>query len=328
MKRREFITLLGGTAATWPLAARAQQAGMPVIGALFGVSKAEWVDSMAGFSSGLRESGFVEARNVATDYRWAEGQFDRLPAMAADLIGRKPTVILAGGSDLATVAVMAATKTIPIIFATAGDPVRNGFVPSLNRPGGNATGVTFLGRELEPKRLELLHEVIPTANKIALLVNPNNRATSQDVIERVQAGAQKLGLVIIVLSAGDESGIENAFAAAVQQHAAALFVGEDAYLVSRRTQIAALGLRYALATMAPTRVEALSGALMSYGSSRTEMYRQVGTYVGRVLKGDKPADLPVIQPIRFELIVNLKTAKAIGLSIPETFLVRADEVIE
>ena len=327
MKRREFITLLGGAAA-WPLAARAQQPAMPVIGTLYGVSAANWIGQFAGFRRGLSEAGFVEGRNVALDYRWAEGRFDQLPAMAADLVGRRVAAILVGGSDLATRAALAATQTIPIVFTTAADPVGVGFVATLNRPGGNATGVTLLARELEQKRVELIHELLPVARKIAVLVNPNNPAVSQDVIQRIGAAAGSLALEIVVVNGGTGSEIESAIVATAQQQAAALLVSSDAFLNNQRQQIAALALRHALPTITGPREAAVAGQLMSYGPSVPDMYRQAGVYVGRILKGEKPADLPVLQPTKFELVVNLKTAKALGIEVPPPLLVRADEVIE
>jgi putative tryptophan/tyrosine transport system substrate-binding protein len=245
--------------------------------------------------------------------------------MAADLIGRKVAVILAGGNIDGVRATMAATKSIPIVFTTASDPVAVGLVASLNRPGGNVTGVTSINSELGPKQLELLHELIPTANKIAVLVNPNWQATS---LENVQAAARRLGLETIVVNGGSESEIERAFTTAVQQGAAALHVGEDAFVVSRREQIAALALRHALPTMSGERDTVAAGQLVSCGAYPASMYRQAGVYVGRILKGEKPGDLPVQQPTKFELIINLKTAKALGLTIPESFLLRADEIIE
>ena len=327
MRRREFITLLSGTAATWPLAARAQQS-MPVIGSLYGVAAAPSAGNMAEFRRSLGQTGFIEGRNVAIEYRWADGQFDRLPGMAADLVGRKVAVILAGGSVVAVQAAMAATKTIPIVFTVTNDPVAAGFVASLNRPGGNVTGVTLIGIEVAQKRLELLHEVVPSSTKIALLVNQNNPVSKQESIQSAQSASRHLGLEIIVVNAGSENEIEGAFASAVQQRAAALFVGADAFLNSRAEQIAALALRHALPTSAALRESVSAGMLMSYGSSIADMYRQAGVYVGRILKGDNPADLPVMRPTRFALVINLKTAKALGLTIPELFLVRADEVIE
>jgi putative tryptophan/tyrosine transport system substrate-binding protein len=327
MKRRDFITLVGGAAASWPLAARAQQRALPVIGVLYGVSAAEWVEPMAGFHRGLGEAGFVEGRNVAIEYRWAEGQYERMPAMAADLIGRKVAAILVGGNAPGVRAVMAATQTIPIVFTTGTDPVAAGLVASLNRPGGNATGATFIGSELMPKQLELLREVIPTANRIALLVNPNNPVTSQQAIEGAQAASRRLGLEIVVVNAGTEAEIETAFASAVQQRATAI-TASDALFASRREQLAALGLRHKLPTIFGERESTAAGTLMSYGADIPDTYRQAGIYVGRILKGEKPADLPVIRPTKFELVINLKTAKAIGLTIPESVLLRADRVIE
>jgi putative tryptophan/tyrosine transport system substrate-binding protein len=326
--RREFITLFGGTAAAWPLAARGQQPALPVIGSLYGVSAAEWASPMAGFRRGLSEWGFEEGRNVAIEYRWAEGQFDRMPAMAADLVSRKVAVILVGGNLDGVRAAMAATQTIPIVFTTAANPVTTGLVASLNRPGGNATGVTVFAGELGPKRLELLHELLPTAKRIALLVNPKVPVVMQDDIQGAQTAARRLGLEIVVVEGGSENEIERAFATAAQDRASALQVGNDAFLDGRRKEIAALGLRHALPTMSLTRDAVAAGSLMSYGSNRADVYRQAGLYVGRVLKGERPADLPVLQPAKFELVINLKTAKALGLEIPPTLLARADEVIE
>jgi putative tryptophan/tyrosine transport system substrate-binding protein len=328
IERREFITLLGGTAAAWPLAARAQQPAMPVIGVLHGVSAAQWADRMAGFHRGLGEAGFAEGRNVAIEHRWAEGQFDRLPAMAADLISRKVAVISVGAPDVAVRAAMAATKTIPIVFETASDPVRAGFVSNLGRPEGNVTGVTLIGVELSAKRLELLHEVVPTATRIAILVNPNNPVLMQDIIQQSESALRHLGLEMLVIKAGSESEVESAVAAAVQQQANAMDIGADAYLSSRSRQISSFALRQALPTLAENREGVAAGLLMSYGPSQADVFRQAGLYVGRLLKGQKPADLPVLQPTKFELVINLTTAKAIGLKIPESFLLRADEVIE
>jgi putative ABC transport system substrate-binding protein len=327
MRRREFITLIGGAAAAWPLAARGQQPVRPVIGVLYGVSAAEWVRPIAGFHRGLGEMGFVEGRNIAIEYRWAEGQFDRMPAMAADLIGRKVAVILVGGAIHGVRAVMTATQTIPIVFTTQTDPVAAGVVASLNRPGGNVTGVTGIGHELGPKRLELLRELIPKATKFAVLVNPTAPVTMQDAVKGAQTAARRLGLEIIVVPATTENEIETAFASAVQQRAAWLYA-EDGYFESRRDQIAALGLRHALPTMSGTRESAVAGTLIFYGADIGDFYRQAGVYVGRILKDEKPGDLPVLQPTKFELVINLKTAKVLGLEIPPMLLARADEVIE
>ncbi len=324
-RRREFITLLGGAAAAWPLVARAQQPAMPVIGSLYSVSAAAWADNMAGMRHGLSE-GFVEGRNVAIEYRWADGQLDRMRAMAADLIGRKVTVILAGGSNTGVREVIAATQNIPIVFTSAVDPVATGLVASLARPGGNATGVTFIGSELVAKQLELLQELIPSATKIAALTNPSNPLMERGVIQNAQVAARRLGLEIIVVNATTESEIDAAFATAVQQRASALFA-DDAYFTSRREQLAALSLRHALPTFGvPHNVAA--GALMGYGASIPDAYRKAGVYVGRILKGERPGDLPVQQPTKFELFINLKTAKSLGLEVPPSLLARADEVIE
>jgi putative ABC transport system substrate-binding protein len=328
MRRRDFIKVVAGSAITWPPAARAQHPAMLVIGSLYGTSAAEWAGPMAGFRTGLREAGFVEGRNVAIEYRWADGHFDRMPAMANDLVGRKVAVILVGGSIDGVKAVIAATHTIPIVFTTASDPVASGLVASLNHPGGNVTGVTVIALELGPKKVELLREMLPAATKIALLMNPTYPESTKVERQNLQAAARFLGMELIVVNASTESEIERAFAAAAQLRAAALYVGTDAFLVSQRNHIASLGLRYALPTISPARGDVIAGELMSYGSSQTEMYRQAGIYVGRILKGAKPADLPVLQPTKFELVINLKTAKTLGISIPETLLTRADEVIE
>ena len=332
MKRREFITLIGGAAA-WPLTALAQQhppmgvqpgGNQPVIGFLYDVLAAEY-----GFRRGLSDRGFVEGRNVAIDYRsTAAGQFDRLPALASDLVSRNVAVIISIDSDRATQAARAATQTIPIVFTTAGNPVKLGFVASLSRPGGNVTGITTFGHELLPKRLELLRGLLPTASKIALLLNPTSPATSQVEIESAQVAARRLGLEIIVVSAGTESEIATGLATAAQQRAAALVIASDVFLSSRQEYIALLALRHALPTISNDRLAVVAGQLISYAPNSDELYRLAGTYVGRILKGEKPADLPVMQPIKFELSINLKTAKALGLEVPPTLLAQADEVIE
>ena len=325
MNRREFIAALGGAAA-WPLAVRAQQPAMPVIGILHGVSAAQWKDRMVGFHRGLGEAGFADGRNVAIEYRWAEGQFDRLPAMAIDLVSRKAAVICAGAGDVAIRAAMAATKTIPIVFTTASDPVNAGFVPSLGRPEGSVTGITFMGVELVAKRLELLHEI--GATRIALLVNPNNPGLMQDNIRLSEDAVQRLGLEMVVVKAGSESEIKSAVLTAVKEQANALSIGNDAYLSSRSRQVAFFALRHALPTMSESRDGVAAGLLMSYGPNQMDSFRQAGVYVGRILKGEKAADLPVMQPTKFEFFINLTTAKALGLDIPPTLLARADEVIE
>jgi putative ABC transport system substrate-binding protein len=329
MRRRDFIKVIGGSAAaTWPLAARAQQPRTPVIGVLHGVSAAQWTDRMVGFHRGLAEAGFAEGRNVAIEYRWAEGHFDRLPAMAADLISRKVEVICAGAGDVAIRAAMEATKTIPIVFTTASDPVRAGFVRSLDSPGGNVTGATFMGVELVAKRVELLHETLPGATRIALLVNPNNPGLMQDNIQLSKTAVQRLGLEMVVVRAGNENEIESAVVAAVQQQAGALSIGNDAYLSSRSRQVASFALRHALPTMSESRDGVAAGLLMSYGPNQAETFRHAGLYVGRMLKGEKPADLPTILPTNIELFINLTTAKALGLTVPPILLTRADELIE
>ena len=327
LRRREFIAALGGAVA-WPLAARAQQPGLPVIGSLGGVSAARYADRMAGFHRGLSETGYVEDRNVAIEYRWADDHYDRLPAMAADLVSRRVAVIFAAGPDVGLQAAMAATKTIPIVFVTGSDPVAAGFVPSLARPDRNVTGLTRLDVELVAKRVELLHELLPDARRIAVLVNPTNPGIAQNNIEESAVAARRLGLEIVVLKAATEGDIESSVATAVQQRAAALSIGADAFLLSHSRQIAFFALSHRLPTMAETREAVSAGILMTYGSNVVDSFRQAGVYVGRILKGDKPASLPVMQPTKFELLINVTTAKAIDLQVPYKLLALADEVIE
>jgi putative tryptophan/tyrosine transport system substrate-binding protein len=325
MGRRAFITLLGGAAAAWPLAARAQQPAMPVIGFLNTRAPGEDAHVLAAFRQGLTETGYVEGRNVTIEYRWAEGHNDRLPALAADLVRQKVTVIVANSQ--ATAAAKAATTTIPIVFATGADPVQIGFVASLNRPGGNLTGVASLDAELGQKRLELLHELLPRAGIIAALVNPT--FPGSDIVSRdLQAAASTLGLQIHILYATTERDINTAFATLLQLRAEALVIGNDPFFNSRSDQLATLALRYAVPTIYQFRQFAAAGGLLSYGTSITEVYRLVGVYAGRVLKGEKPADLPVQRLVKVELIINLKTARTLGLTIPLPLLGRADEVIE
>ena len=325
MRRRDFIAGLG-SAAAWPVVVRAQQPAVPVIGTLYSTSAAEWPPYMAGFRVGLSDMGFVEGRNVAIDERWADNRNDRLPGLAADLVARKVALILAGGAGTAVKAAMAATQTIPLIFTTGGDPIANGFVASLNRPGGNVTGVTWLANELIPKRLELLREVVPAASRIAVL--RTRREATEENIERIKTAADHLGVEITVLNCDTEADIETAFAMAVSQRVNAVYAGVGAFFVSRREQIAALALHHRLPTMSVVREAALAGQLMSYSNRIEDGYRQAGVYAGRILMGEKPADLPVVQPTKFELVINLKTAKALGLTIPETLLATADEVIQ
>ena len=328
MQRREFITLFGTAAATWPLAARAQQPGMPVIGFLNTQSLGVFAYLVAGFRRGLREAGYVEDRNVAVEYRWAENQYDRLPALAADLVRRQVAVIAATGGSLSTVAAKSATPTIPIVFLLGDvDPVRAGFVASINRPGGNITGVSVLFSALGAKRLELLHELAPSVGVIGMLVNPNVPDNDTQVRD-AQEGAHALGLKLQIESASTEEEIAAGFAALVRQNAGALLVGADPFLTSRIDQLVALTAHYALPAIYPYRDIPGAGGLMSYGPNLVDSYRQAGIYTSSILKGAKPADLPVLQPTKWEFVINLKTAKTLGVDVPPKLLVFADEVIE
>jgi putative tryptophan/tyrosine transport system substrate-binding protein len=327
IRRREFITLLGGAAAAWPVTARAQQKpAMPVIGFLSTRALGEDTHLLAAFHEGLKETGFVDRQNVVIAYRLAGNEYDRLPALAADLVGRGVAVIAAVGSPSAPAA-KAATATIPIVFSVGNDPVVAGLVASLNRPGGNLTGVTLLGVELESKRLELLRELIPSTTIIAALVNPNSPAAETQSKE-MQASARKLGMEIHVLNASSERDFAPIFARLVPLRASALVIGNDAFFTTRSEQLAALALRYMVPTIYQFREFAKAGGLMSYGGSLTDAYRWMGVYAGRILKGEKPGNLPVELASKFELVINLATAKAIGLDIPPMLLARADEVIE
>ena len=323
--RRELLAALGGAAATWPLAARAQQPALPVIGFLNGGSPDP--NRVAAFRRGLNESGYVEGHNVTIEYHWAEGQYDRLPALARDLIRRQVTVIAATSTPAAMTA-KAATTTIPIVFTTSSDPVQLGLAASLSRPGGNLTGATQLNIEVTPKRLEILHELLPTAKLFALLVNPTN-PYAEILSRNVQAAASIVGLQLQILHASTEHDFDTVFASFGRLRSGGLVIGGgEAFLDSRHRQLAALALSHSVPTIYQGRDFALSGGLMSYGGSTLDSYRVAGLYAGRILKGEKPADLPVQQVTKVELFINLKTAKALGLDVPQTLLARADEVIE
>jgi putative ABC transport system substrate-binding protein len=326
MNRRGFITLLAGAAVAWPVAARAQQPGnLPTIGFLHSASPSDWVPYVTAFRNGLKETGYVEGQNVAVEYRWADGQDARLPALAADLVYRQVAVIATGTAS--GLAAKAATTTIPIVFGTGGDPVTLGLVTSLNRPGGNATGVSFFASALGAKRVGLLRELVPQVTVIVALVNPNFPEAASQISDVNEAG-RKLRVRILVLNASNESEIDTGFATLAQQRVDALVVGADPFFAARRNQIVALSARYAIPAIYSFREFAAAGGLMSYSPSLTDTYRQMGIYVGKILNGTKPADLPVMQPTRFELVLNFKTAKALGLTIPPGLLAIADEVIE
>jgi putative tryptophan/tyrosine transport system substrate-binding protein len=326
IRRREFITLLGGAAA-WPLAVGAQQAAMPVIGFLGGGSPDAFAHVVNAFRQGLYETGFAEGQNVTIEYRWAEGQYDRLPALVADLIRQKSAVIVATGGDVGVRAAKKAATAIPIVFTSGSDPVAAGFVSSLNRPGGNVTGVSLFVSVLEGKKLELLRELVPMAAVIGFLVNPNNPRADVDTAD-MQAAARALGKLLLILKADGEHDFDAVFTNLAQQRVDALVVHTEPFFLSRRDHLVELAARYSIPTIYGLREFAAAGGLISYGTKLSNSYRQVGIYTGKILKGEKPADLPVMQPTKFEFVINLKAAKALGLTVPTSLLVRADEVIE
>jgi putative ABC transport system substrate-binding protein len=327
MRRREFITLLGGAAAAWPLAARAQQPAMPVVGFLHGTSPETNMDRLRGFHRGLKDTGYVEGENVTIVYRWAENRIDRLPELAADLVRRQVAVIAAVGAPAAVLAAKGATTTIPIVFNINEDPVRLGLVASLSRPGGNLTGTNFLSGELVAKRLELLRELVRAVSRLAVLVNPST-GNAETIVKDLETAARAIGAQTQVFNASSGREIDTAFAALVGERPDALFVGPDPFFLGRRVQLVNLASRHAMPATYSTRDFAEAGGLMSYGTNLTDIYRQVGIYTGHILRGAKPSDLPVVQPTKFELVINLQTARMLGLTVPPTLLARADEVIE
>jgi putative ABC transport system substrate-binding protein len=327
MRRRQFITLLGGAAVVVPFGARAQQATMPVIGFLHPTSPDANADRLRAFRQGLKDTGYVEGENVAVEYRWAEGQFDRLPMLAAELVRRQVAVIVAATINV-TVAAKAATTVIPIVFAVAEDPAALGLVASLARPGANLTGINFFNYELVAKRLELLRELVPGAASVAVLVNPTNAGPAEMTVKGVDAAARTIGLQVQVLNASTSHEIDAAFATFVREWPDVLFVGGDPIFASRRVQLVHLATHHAIPAIYPQREYTEAGGLMSYGTNVADAYRQVGVYTGRILKGAKPADLPVVQSTKFELVINAQTARTLGLKVPPALLARADEVIE
>jgi putative ABC transport system substrate-binding protein len=328
MRRRQFIVFIGSTAAAWPLAARAQQPAMPVIGFLHQDAAATAMANAEAFRRGLAEAGYVEGQNVKIEYRWAEGHYDRLPELAADLARRSNVAVIAAAFGVSAAAVMPVASTIPICFIVGVDPMKLGWVKSLNHPGGNATGIAILTIEIGPKRLGLLRDLLPAVNTVALLVNPTSPVVAEQQSADLQSAAASLGQRIIVVRASTEREIEAAFAAMIQQQAGALVLAPDAFFHNRTDQIVALAAQHAIPAFYDRREMVVAGGLMSYGVLIDDVFRQQGTYVGRILKGEKPSNLPVVQPTKFEFAINLKTAKALGLTVPPTLLATADEVIE
>jgi putative ABC transport system substrate-binding protein len=327
MRRREFIRLLGITAAAWPLTVRAQQPALPVIGFLNSASPQQWENNVGGFRAGLKETGYIDGQNVAIEFRWAEGNYDRLPGLAADLVRHKVAVLVASGGTPSVTAAKAATATIPIVFTTGSDPVRLGFVTSLSHPGGNITGVNMFLAAMESKRLGLLRALIPGVQLIAVLLNPNRPDHAQQ-LRQVQEAAATVGQQIHILLASNVSDIDTAFATAMHLRGGAMLVGSDPFFNSQREKIVALAARYSIPAIYELRVFTLAGGLMSYGTNITDGYRQAGIYAGRILKGEKPGDLPVVQSTKFEFVINLKTAKALGIEVPPSLSAEADEIIE
>jgi putative tryptophan/tyrosine transport system substrate-binding protein len=328
LRRREFIAALGSAAVAWPLAVRAQQPAMPVVGFLHSASASAYTGLVTAFRKGLSEAGYSEGQNVAIEFRWGEGRNENLPALATELVRRQVAIIVTPGSTAATLAAKAATTTIPIVFLSAVDPVKTGLVASLNRPGGNVTGVSDIGVQLAAKRLGLLHELLPGAARFALLVNPGNPGVTEPFVTEVQTAASVIGRQIEVVVASTNSDIDKAFVTLLNKRAEALIVSTDALFVNRRVQLVTLAARHAVPAMYFRREFAEAGGLMSYGSNLADQFRQVGIYAGRILKGEKPAEMPVQLPTKFEFVVNLQTAKALGLDVPAILLARADEVIE
>jgi ABC-type uncharacterized transport system substrate-binding protein len=327
MIRREFIRLLGGAAAAWPLTARGQQPAMPVIGFMSGRSPEDSKHLVAAFRQGLSEAGFVEGQNIVIEYRWGLGQYDRMPALAADLVNRRVAVLVGVGGDISAVAAKQATSTIPIVFGTGSDPIKAGMVESLSRPGGNATGYSLLTNQMEPKRLSMLHDLMPGAAVIGVLLNPNFPPAARQ-LQDLEEAARTIGQQLFVSKASNDGELSAAFTSLVQQRVGALLVAADPYFDTRRDQIIAFAKQNRLPAIYQLREYAVAGGLISYGPSITDMYRQAGIYTGRILKGARPADLPVVQPTKFDFVINLKTAKALGLTVPPGLLNAADEVIE